>query len=91
MLPIEGEGRPRWTYNGNPIAPTFSPSVLVTTGRRVDPAHKPDPDFPDPPECCHSFVSDGHIQFLSDSTHALAGQTVPLPDWPSHFHDGDQA
>jgi hypothetical protein len=29
---------------------------------------------------CHSFVTDGRIQFLSDSTHALAGQTVDLPE-----------
>ena len=28
---------------------------------------------------CHSFVTDGRIQFLSDSTHVLAGQTVDLP------------
>lgn len=27
---------------------------------------------------CHSFVTDGRIQFLSDCTHALAGQTVYL-------------
>ena len=31
---------------------------------------------------CHSFVKDGQIQFLSDCSHELAGQTVPLPDWP---------
>lgn len=31
---------------------------------------------------CHSFVVDGRIQFLSDCTHALAGQTVDLPAWP---------
>lgn len=31
--------------------------------------------------CCHSFVTDGRIQFLSDCTHALVGQTVDLPDW----------
>lgn len=33
---------------------------------------------------CHSFVRNGQWQFLEDSTHALAGQTVPLeplPDW----------
>jgi hypothetical protein len=24
---------------------------------------------------------DGQIQFLNDSHHALAGQTVELPDW----------
>ena len=29
---------------------------------------------------CHSFVRSGRIEFLSDSTHALAGQTVDLPD-----------
>jgi hypothetical protein len=27
-------------------------------------------------------VTDGRIQFLSDSTHKLSGQTVDLPDWP---------
>ncbi len=28
---------------------------------------------------CHSFVTDGHIRFLNDCTHALAGTTVALP------------
>jgi hypothetical protein len=32
------------------------------------------------PNVCHSFVTDGRIQFLTDSNHALAGQTVDLPD-----------
>ena len=67
---------PRWDYNGNLDAPTFSPSIVVTysgadTGQ--DDA---------PPEICHSFVRDGMIQFLGDSTHALAGQTVEIPEWP---------
>jgi hypothetical protein len=31
---------------------------------------------------CHSYVRDGMIQFLGDSGHALAGQTVPLPPLP---------
>lgn len=33
------------------------------------------------PYTCHSFVTDGRIQFLGDCTHSLAGQTVDLPDW----------
>jgi len=33
------------------------------------------------PNHCHHFVRDGQIQFLGDCTHALAGQTVELPDW----------
>ena len=32
------------------------------------------------PSVCHSFVTDGRIQFLADSNHALAGQTVDLPE-----------
>ena len=80
---------PVWGWNGSAEAPTFTPSLLVTSGKRVDPSYQPDPDFPDPPECCHSFIADGQIQFLGDCTHALAGQTVPIPPWPDHFHDGD--
>lgn len=77
-----------WGFNQNYDAPTFTPSVLVTSGHYA-PGHKGDcwctfkqrtgrdPDFRC--ECCHSFVKDGKIQFLGDSTHALAGQTVDLP------------
>lgn len=32
---------------------------------------------------CHSFVTDGRIQFLDDCTHALRGQTVDLPEIPN--------
>ncbi len=86
-----------WGYNGKPDAPTFTPSVLVTSGHYV-PGHdktacwctynadqrlKGEEPAPFKCERCHSFVTDGHIQFLADSTHALAGQTVPLPDWPA--------
>jgi hypothetical protein len=28
---------------------------------------------------CHSYIVDGFIRFLEDSTHYLWGQTVPLP------------
>ena len=66
-----------WSFNGNLDAPTFQPSVLVTW--RGPPPREPD----DPPDrICHSFVTDGRVQFLADCTHALAGQTVPLPEWP---------
>lgn len=71
-----GEGsEPRWGYNGNPEAPTFTPSISVTYNgpdAGVDGA---------PPAVCHSFVTDGRIQFLADCTHSLAGQTVEIPDF----------
>lgn len=64
-----------WGYNGNADAPTFTPSVLVQY-------NGPDADQPGrPPAVCHSFVTDGRIRFLGDSTHGLAGRTVDLPDF----------
>lgn len=81
-----------WQFNGNMERPTFAPSVLVRTGHYVGgkPAVGCWCDYearlgePAPFNCylCHSFVRDGMIQFLSDCTHPLAGQTVPMPDWP---------
>lgn len=62
----------RWQFNGDYDKPTINPSVLVTmnmiNGKEL--------------ERCHSFIRDGKIQFLSDCTHHLAGQTVELPDFP---------
>jgi hypothetical protein len=81
--------RDNWSYNGNAVAPTFSPSLLVESHAWVPPVTpenlvewKRSPWTQARVETiCHSFVTDGMIQFLSDCTHALAGQTVPLPDW----------
>ncbi|WP_339767106.1 DUF6527 family protein [uncultured Pseudosulfitobacter sp.] len=72
------DGSRGWTFNGDGDRPTFSPSVLVRTGSAVDPTFVDEPG--DPPTVCHSFVTDGRIRFLDDSTHELAGQTVDLPD-----------
>lgn len=59
-------------FNGNLDAPTLTPSLLC----RYDFGEEKTP------YCCHSFVRDGKIQFLSDCTHSLAGQTVDLMDIP---------
>lgn len=68
-FPVDGSRG--WTWNGDLVNPTVSPSILV---RRNDGDIK---------HVCHSFVKDGHIQFLGDCTHALAGQTVEIPAWES--------
>jgi Tfp pilus assembly protein PilE len=89
-----------WGFNGNADRPTFTPSVLVRSGHY---AHGETPgncycDFAERhPEAakgcrwkcsrCHSFVTDGRIQFLGDCTHKLANQTVDLPEWPRHPED----
>lgn len=68
---VAGEGGPMWTFNGDMEKPTFTPSMLlfeVEDGKRVT--------------LCHYFITDGKIIFCSDSPHALAGQTVDIPEWP---------
>lgn len=77
-----------WSFNGNGDAPTFSPSILVR-GKQLERDAEGQwtgewvrgPDGKALDGVCHSFVTDGRIQFLDDCTHALAGQTVDLPDW----------
>jgi len=54
----------RWTFNGDMVKPTFRASMLVNQH--------------DPKSRCHSFVTDGQIQFLDDCAHELKGKTVPL-------------
>ncbi|MDN4633860.1 DUF6527 family protein [Sphingomonas sp. PvP056] len=76
----EGLGRPAWGWNGNLDRPTLTPSVLVTyngpdAGQTDADGHRA------PQAVCHSFVTDGRIQFLGDCTHALAGQTVDIPEF----------
>ena len=58
-----------WSWNRNLDKPTIRPSVMVNRGHA-------NPTVP----ICHSFVTDGTIMFLTDSTHKLAGKTVDLPD-----------
>lgn len=61
---VGSETRPNWTFNGDFDRPTFRPSMLC---------------MPDGPKRCHSFVTDGRIQFLPDSWHGRS-DTVDLPE-----------
>lgn len=82
----------KWTFNGDMEKPTFTPSMLYRSGHYLS-EHKTgdkcwctyNQEHPDNPvkfgcTICHSFVTDGKIQFLSDCTHEFAGQTVNLED-----------
>lgn len=79
---------PRWGFNGDAKKPTFTPSILVRHRQSEPPVtaenlaewkRAPWPQVK-VEHVCHSFVSDGKIQFLGDCTHKLAGQTVDLPE-----------
>lgn len=79
-------GNGGWTWNGNADKPTFTPSILVSgIQTEKDDAGKwtgewvLDAQGNTIPTICHSFVTDGRIQFLGDCTHEMVGQTVDLP------------
>lgn len=88
-IPVDGSRG--WAWNDSLESPTVAPSILVRSVRPIQngkPVRSLEYDgvYPPPeglcdPYVCHSFISDGKIQFLSDCTHELAGQTVDLPDW----------
>ena len=63
------DGKPKWSWDRNIDAPTFTPSILVTGGGNDK-------------SRCHSFVCAGQIEYLKDCTHSLAGKTAPITDWP---------
>lgn len=56
------EGTGCWTWNASMECPTLRPSVLIK-GHNFR---------------CHSWVNDGKVQFLGDSTHEFVGQTMEL-------------
>lgn len=68
ILPVNTkEKSPSWDWDGNLESPTVNPSILTGKGTN---------------KICHSWLKSGVFQFLTDSTHKLAGQKVPIPDLP---------
>lgn len=61
----------KWTFNGNLEKPTIRPSLHIwiedKNGNKTT--------------TCHSFVTDGKIEYLSDCRHKLAGKTIDMPDF----------
>lgn len=79
IINVGGNSGPQWGFNGNYERPTFTPSVKVSWPANQDASE----EFKEwrTERICHSFVTDGRIQYLGDCTHMLAGQTVDLPSW----------
>jgi len=75
---------PVWSFDGNVEAPTFNPSVRITYNGSDAGQVRPSGSRA-PAACCHYFLHGGKLQFCGDSTHELAGQTVPLPELPPEW------
>lgn len=75
---IHGVPVPRWTFDGNVDAPSFSPSV-----RHFVPEHDgiPEKTF------CHYWVRAGQIAFDGDCDHELVGKTVPMVELGPEYSD----
>lgn len=86
---IPGYDGPCWEFNNNLDLPTFTPSLLCRAGKaaydaneweKLEQEHK---EFLEKrSSVCHSFIREGKIQYLSDCTHSLRGQTIDLPEYP---------
>ena len=76
MLSVNSPNKPpSWEWNGNLEHPTLSPSIL-THNRPYDSKGVPQ-------GICHSFLKDGVFEYLSDCTHSMAGQEVPMTELPT--------
>lgn len=84
---------PKWSWNGKMDEPTFKPSIKVTWNRLTEKGKQQQKEWADAgypyrlrfefdseQVVCHSFVTDGKINYCADSTHEMAGSTVDLPD-----------
>lgn len=63
-----------WTWNGDTEKPTLKPSILTNGGVYSE-------------DCteytkyrCHTWITNGEAQFLSDCTHENVNKTLPLLD-----------
>ena len=66
MIHGQRQGTPNWSWNGSTDNPTVRPSVLTRFAKG------------DKEEICHSWIGEGKIAFLLDSTHEFSGKTMEL-------------
>jgi hypothetical protein len=81
-----------WQFNNDFNNPTFSPSILVRSTMMTEKGEadyeawrtagcpKTNEVFEHVPTVCHSFVTNGKIQYLSDCTHELAAHIIEMVD-----------
>lgn len=82
-----------WSFDGNLECPTFNPSMRISGVKTIKVKGEwtgeweRDAGGNPIPFTCHYFLHSGKIQYLSDCTHEMAGQTVDLPDLPEWLKD----
>lgn len=83
-IQVGSSSGPNWSFNNNFECPDFKPSVNIThPGYDKEELAKFNIT-----KTCHYFIDNGHINYCGDSTHELAGQSIPLPPLPAKYTDG---
>jgi hypothetical protein len=84
-----------WAFDGNLEKPTFTPSFkhsgvkkTVVDGKWTGGWERDNNDNTIP-FVCHYVLTAGVLNFCGDSTHMLAGKSVPLPKLPEGLTDDD--
>jgi len=84
-----------WAFDGNLENPTFTPSFkhsgvqTVKSGGKWTGEFVRDANGSTVPFVCHYVLTAGVLNFCADSTHGLAGKSVPLPKLPDGLTDDD--
>lgn len=87
---LKAPPHPVWTWNGQFNEQlSCSPSFKIGYTRRFDerldlPTRKPDHYEQIVDVVCHYFITGGMLVYCGDSTHKLAGVTIPLADFPPY-------
>lgn len=90
LVGIEPPATPIWSWNNNSVSPTFNPSIQIkqvthfppVTSENLEQWKKQPWEQVPVVKICHSFIIDGNIRFLEDSTHHLSGHTAQLASFP---------
>ena len=62
-----------WNFNNDYEKPTITPSIKVVGYNNEENMYY----------VCHLYITDGNIIYLSDCTHNLLGQTIPMVECES--------
>lgn len=74
----------RWKVGGTPEVPDVEGSYLRNGSGPVG----VEPDIMETPRC-HLFIRNGQLQYLSDCSHSMAGQIIPMPELPKWAYSTD--
>lgn len=82
-----------WKFDGNLESPTFSPSFrhsghkTINVDGRWTGEWERDANGKAIPSVCHYILTAGVLNYCGDCTHAMAGQSIPLPCIPDFVQD----